>query len=472
MDKFLTGQLTDDVQVQNTIINNNLKKRKLQELTLCMPLSSLLTLDTTYVNYNLLYTLDELLKNKSLFPIGPSKQIELSDDLKLIAEGMKKQNKEFPYDIKTGILQIPQFTVGYTHAEIVKKSQRNKLLNNDLISQSQLRMLAKATIYKVSEIITKIHNNLNGYTYYFGRTEGDPNVDKDFTQMSRIEIIQTIGLDRLFDQVKDGREAVFNTNYLSEDAPLDLYDKIDLITENWDAFIDLGYDTLINLEEIALDNSNSTTSLKSDINDLFEDNDESVIQELLGSSIEHWQVGFRQVSAINSMSKQLKIVLDSFYQVDENGDIITDDLGIGIGKHLNAQEAAAKILYYTQGARSIEDMIKLLKDQLDTEPWLYQLMPYIEDQYDREGNLISKADETFRSQFYSNFKKYFQKYAITFKKGNKIQTKIINESSYTDSLMDSSKSLENSATLGKFNLKTKENKLNEETLIKLPSLSY
>ena len=79
---------------KNTIINDNLKKQKLQELTLCMPLSSLLTLDTTYVNYNLLYTLDELLKNKSLFPIGPSKQIELSDDLKLIAEGMKKQNKE------------------------------------------------------------------------------------------------------------------------------------------------------------------------------------------------------------------------------------------------------------------------------------------------------------------------------------------------------------------------------------------
>lgn len=471
MDKFLTGQLTDDIQAQNTIINDNLKKRKLQELTLCMPLSSLLTLDTTYVNYNLLYTLDELLKNKSLFPIGPSKQIELSDDLKLIAEGMKKQNKQFPYDVKTGVLQIPQFTVGYTYAEIMKRSQRNKLLNNDLISQSQLRMLAKATVYKVSEIITKIHNNLNGYTYYFGRTEGDPNVDKDFTQMSRIEIIQAIGLDRLFDQVKDGREAVFNTNYLSEDAPLDLYDKIDLITENWDAFIDLGYDTLINLEEIALDNSNSTTSLKSDINDLFEDNDESVIQELFGSSIEHWQVGFRQVSAINSMSKQLKIVLDSFYQVDENGDIITDDLGIGIGKHLNVQEAAAKILYYTQGARSIEDMVKLLKDQLDTEPWLYQLMPYIEDQYDREGNLISKADETFRSQFYSNFKKYFQKYAITFKKGNKIQTKIINESSYTDSLMDISKALENSATLGKFNLKTKENKLNEEALEELKKLS-
>ena len=471
MDKFLTGQLTDDVQAQNTIINDNLKKQKLQELTLCMPLSSLLTLDTTYVNYNLLYTLDELLKNKSLFPIGPSSKIELSDDLKLIAESMKKQNKEFPYDVKTGTLQIPQFTVGYTHAEIVKRSQRNKLLNNDLISQSQLRMLAKATVYKVSEIITKIHNNLNGYTYYFGRNEGDPNVDKDFTQMSRIEIIQAIGLDRLFDQVKNGREAVFNTNYLSGDAPLDLYDKIDLITKNWDAFIDLGYDTLINLEEIALDNSNSTASLKSDIDNLFEDNDESVIQELFGSSIEHWQVGFRQVSAINSMSKQLKIVLDSFYQVDENGDIITDDLGIGIGKHLNAQEAAAKILYYTQGARSIEDMIKLLKDQLDTEPWLYQLMPYIEDQYDREGNLISKADETFRSQFYSNFKKYFQKYAITFKKGNKIQTKIINESSYTDSLMDISKALENSATLGKFNLKTKENKLNEKALEELKKLS-
>ena len=471
MDKFLTGKIDEEGQVSETIITNEKKQKKLKELTLCMPLSSLLTLDTTYVNYNLLFTLDELLRNNSLFPIGPSQQIQLNDDLKLIAEGMKKQNKKFPYDNKTGILQVPNFTVGYTQAEIIKRNQRNKLLNNDLISQSQLRVLAKATVYKVSEIITKIHDNLNGYTYYFGRTEGDPNIDKDFTQMSRIEIIQTIGLDRLFDQVKNGREAVFNTNYLSEDAPLDLYYKIDLITKNWDAFIDLGYDTLINLEEIALDNSNSTASLKSDIDDLFEDNDESVIQELFGSSIEHWQVGFRQVSAINSMSKQLKIVLDSFYQVDENGDIITDDLGIGIGKHLNVQEAAAKILYYTQGARSIEDMIKLLKEQLDTEPWLYQLMPYIEDQYDREGNLISMADETFRSQFYSNFKKYFQKYAITFKKGNKIQTKIINESSYTDSLMDISKALENSATLGKFNLKTKENKLNEETLVKLKELS-
>ena len=471
MDKFLTGKIDEEGQVSETIITNEKKQKKLKELTLCMPLSSLLTLDTTYVNYNLLFTLDELLRNNSLFPIGPSQQIQLNDDLKLIAEGMKKQNKKFPYDNKTGILQVPNFTVGYTQAEIIKRNQRNKLLNNDLISQSQLRVLAKATVYKVSEIITKIHDNLNGYTYYFGRTEGDPNIDKDFTQMSRIEIIQTIGLDRLFDQVKNGREAVFNTNYLSEDAPLDLYYKIDLITKNWDAFIDLGYDTLINLEEIALDNSNSTASLKSDIDDLFEDNDESVIQELFGSSIEHWQVGFRQVSAINSMSKQLKIVLDSFYQVDENGDIITDDLGIGIGKHLNVQEAAAKILYYTQGARSIEDMIKLLKDQLDTEPWLYQLMPYIEDQYDREGNLISKADETFRSQFYSNFKKYFQKYAITFKKGNKIQTKIINESSYTDSLMDISKALENSATLGKFNLKTKENKLNEEALEELKKLS-
>ena len=37
--------------------------------------------------------------------------------------------------------------------------------------------------------------------------------------------------------------------------------------------------------------------------------------------------------------------------------------------------------------------------------------------------------------------------------------------------MDSSKALENSATLGKFNLKTKENKLNEEAFKKLKELS-
>ena len=37
--------------------------------------------------------------------------------------------------------------------------------------------------------------------------------------------------------------------------------------------------------------------------------------------------------------------------------------------------------------------------------------------------------------------------------------------------MDISKALENSATLGKFNFKTKENKLNEEALEELKQLS-
>lgn len=473
MDKFLTGTIDDEAKTDKTIISNDIKKQKLKQITLCMPLSSLLTLDTSYVNYNLLFTLDELLKNNFLFPVGPSEKIELSDDLKLIAESMKKENKKFPYDSKTGVLQVPKFTVGYTQKEILKRNQRNQLLSTDLFTQAQLRQLAKATIYKVSEIITKIHDNLNGYTYYFGREEGDPNVSKDFTKMSRIEIIQTIGLGRLIDQVREGREAVFDVNNFDVmNTPFELLEKIDFINQNWDAFIDLGYDTLINLEEIALDDRNTTADLKNDVNTLFEDNDESVIQELFGSSIEHWQVGFRQVSAINSLSKQLKIVLDSFYQVDKDGEIITDDLGIGIGKHLNSQEAAAKILYYTQGARSIDDMVKLLKNQIDVEPWIEQLMPYIEDQYDREGNLTHKADETFRSQFYSNFKKYFQKYAITFKnkKTNKIEIKVVNESSYTDSLMDSVKALENSATLGKYHLRTKDNKLNEETLKKLKEL--
>ena len=93
-----------------------------------MPLSSLLTIDTTYVNYNLLFTLDELLRNEALFPKAPSQEnqniteVQLSEDLRPIAETMKRQNKKFPYNSKTGILQIPQFTVGYTDTEIVKRN--------------------------------------------------------------------------------------------------------------------------------------------------------------------------------------------------------------------------------------------------------------------------------------------------------------------------------------------------------------
>lgn len=449
-------------------ITDGSKNGELLGLIKSLPYSSVLSLNTDVVNANFLYTLDELLRNPTLHAKWGKDTISIDPDsaVGMVAKEYARVNKNFPYNPKTGELRIPKFTVGYTFAEIQKRAAYNKLINNDLLSQEQLRALSKATMYKLSEFITMIQSYKNGYEKLFGKAS-----DKDFTQMSRIDIIKEIGIKTLLLKV---RERVFDSEQAEDSVPESTIEKMDVIFENWDAFVELGYDTLIGLEEIALDDGEN---VKNDLNDNIEDEDESVIQELFGNSIEHWQVGFRQVSAFSSLSKMIKRTMDSLYTLDENGNQINDEFGIA--KHLDAQEAVSKILHFTQGAQSLDarnaegnllenSMLYMLKKNVAAEPWLQQVIDLLEDKYNDEGELISKADEQFKAQFYSNFKKYFQKYAITFKdKKGAVLIKIINESQYSDNLLSESQARENSFALGHFKLKNKDGSINQETLKQL-----
>ena len=438
--------------------------------------SSILTLDRKNVNKNYLYTLNKLLENRILYPVWSENSVTIDPDSEegKAAKKYAKENKNFRYDFETGKLMIPEFTVGYTQQEIIVRSAQNKLLNNSIINQSQLRSLAKATIYKASEIITSLQTYKNAYEKFFGEKN-----DTDFTQLSRIEIIKQIGLSKILDVV---RKRVFDSEYASKDTARSTIKKMNLINENWQGFVQLGYDTLIGIEEIAFTNEGKIEEkgIKNDLNDTIEDEDESTIQELFGNSLEHWQVGFRQVSAFNSLSTLIKRALDSLYQLDENGNQIKDEFKIA--EHLNPQEAVSKILYYTQGSTSLDythdgrldsnSMLQKLKDSVEAEPWLQQIIDLLEDKYDEDGNCIKKADEQFKSQFYSNFQKYFQKYAITYKDDNKgILIKIINERQYADVLLKQCQAKENSFALGDFKLKTTEGKLNKLVFAKVREIA-
>ena len=445
-----------------------------------LPYSALVSLDTSVVNANFLYALDELLKNPNLHVVPTNEVVTLDPNSLegMMAKEYAKAGKRLEYDSKTGKLKIPKFTTGYSIRDIEKAAMYDKLINNELLTQEELRTLSKATMYKLSEFITMIQSNKNGYKKILGKDS-----DKDFTQMSRIQIIEEIGLTPLLNEIK---ERIFNSAKRPDDTPISTLDKLDIIYDNWEAFIELGYDSLIGLEEIALDNNQHLAKdIKNDLDNNNEDS-EDVIQEIYGSSVEHWQVGFRQVSAFNSLSKIIKRAVDSLYELDEDGNLIFDEFGIA--KHLNAQVAVSKILHYTQGARSLDDvdaegnlrkssMLYMLKNNLSAEPWLQQVIDLLEDKYNEDGDIIKKADEQFKAQFYSNFKKYFQKYAITFKKsytdkatGAKVETvlmKIINEHQYADTLIKESQAKENSFAIGGFKLKTKNGDINQENLTKL-----
>ena len=338
------------------------------------------------------------------------------------------------------------WTVGYTEREMILKAQNDFLLNNPMFGNHELHKLAALTMFKLSETITQLQDgSVRIEDILMDASLTDELRNTDFKGMDRIDIINAIGLDKLFKDVI--REQVFNADInerLQED--FDLADKAQVIYDNFDAFIRLGYQELIELENISIDTEramDTETDKKKDENG--EDLTDEEVVALFGSTVEHWQVGFRQVSTFSSLSKLMKQYLNRIYVLDKEGNRVTDEYGIE--KNIDAHEAVSKILKWTQGATDINDMISKLERKVAQEPWVQQLV----DLLNADGN------EQLRSQFFSNFKKYFQKYNIIYKEKTKsgdtvTRVKTINRDPFVVSTLDMIKSLDNSKEMGSFNL--------------------
>lgn len=338
------------------------------------------------------------------------------------------------------------WTVGYTEREIMLKKQNDTLLNSPLFGSHELHKLAAVTMFKLSETITKLQDGeLKIEDILMDESMTDDIRKTNFKGMDRIDIINAIGLDKLFKDVI--RESVFNADInerLQED--FDLADKAQQIYDNFDAFIRLGYQELIELENISIDTERAAqteTDSKKDENG--EDLTDEEVVALFGSTVEHWQVGFRQVSTFSSLSKLMRQYLTRLYVLDKNGNRVTDEYGVE--QNIDAHEAVSKVLKWTQGAIDIDDMIAKLERKVAQEPWVQQLI----DLLNADGN------EQLRSQFFSNFKKYFQKYNIIYKEktkdgGTVTRVKTINRDPFVLSTLDMISSLDNSKEMGSFNL--------------------
>ena len=92
---------------------------------------------------------------------------------------------------------------------------------------------------------------------------------------------------------------------------------------------------------------------------------------------------------------------------------------------------------WTQGAETLGQMVEILKEKQEQHPWLSQLIAKLDE---------SSQDETFKSQFYSNFKKYFQPYIIQYVKETKdptgrvvstqLMNKVINQNALEKQLLE------------------------------------
>ena len=308
-------------------------------------------------------------------------------------------------------------------------SKKSTLYNNPLLTAGERAFLAGSVMKTASYIITHLQTNPAASKYYFGN---DFNVD--FTKMSRAEIINTVGLNRIFDWIK---ETYFNTENREDITDDATFQKLDIAYDNWEALKQEGYATLIALEDVTVIQADQVIKEGVDAQlqeDMDSGNDEQHERE-------YWQVNFRQISAISSLSSRVRRELDRLqvFDMTEDGEVVPKlDETFGLPVYVDANVAVSSILEWVKECTTMDEMEDTLKEYAAAFPWLYSIIGLHEDGINIHGLI---EDEPFRSQFFSNFRRDFTEYSTVLvevdKNGNrKYITHTINTKGATKFLLD------------------------------------
>ena len=278
-------------------------------------------------------------------------------------------------------------------------TQINNLLDSNEITASEIRHIAELVVNSISDAITDIQKGtLNPKEEFVGFS-----TDKDMQNVSRREIVEAVGINRLIDRAKNNFDPE-NANY--ED--LDTIMQAELITNNWDAIMTLASDIFAANEGFGIgkDYSKGGFQMVNNITQEFDSfnthEDTESIEETEGDEQEHWQIESRTIDVLNSMSALVRLALHECYQLDKNGNKIVSKWGIA--ERVNPRKTVNSILRWTQGSLSLEDMVKKLSDKATQNTWLTQLIERLSD--------TSGKETDFQSQFYGVFSKHFQPYSI------------------------------------------------------------
>lgn len=301
--------------------------------------------------------------------------------------------------------------------------QIDNLLNGDKdleelgasLSATEVRHTAELIVNSISDEITNLQKEKGLAKTLFPSL----NTDLDFQSASRKQIVETVGLDRLIERTK----TLFSPQVMDyEDT--DTMMQAQLITDNWDAIMYLAADIFAMNEGFGItkdySRGNFTTTEDSKVDfDNFNDysNDQDIAaEEGEKDEQEHWQVESRTIDVLNSMSALVRLGLHECYLLDAEGNKVYSKWGIA--ERVNPRESVNSILRWTQGALSLDDMIKRLSDKQKQNPWLSQLIERLSDKSGKETD--------FQSQFYGVFSKHFQLYSIVLLEDGKYYSMTVN----------------------------------------------
>jgi len=281
---------------------------------------------------------------------------------------------------------------------------------------SEIRDIAELTMDYISDTISDIQAKEGLAKQLFPNVK--PKEGFDFTKATREEIIGTIGIENLLNHVKKVFDPEQNDWFDNVDDFIDATTKADFIRNNWDAIVKIGSDIFTFNEGIGISRdygnhrfSTTKENLQLDINNFNDFNDEDSLNETEGDAQEHWQVDFRTIDAMMSMSALVRKAIHECYKLDENGEPVVNPL-FGIKERIDPRQVTNSILRWTQGSLTLEDMIQKLNEKKVDNPWLEQLINRLQDK-------SNPVNIDLQSQFFGVFSKHFQLYSIVLDQNGK-----------------------------------------------------
>lgn len=408
-------------------------------------------------------TVDDLIRNiRTLRKVKQDKGSFLYSAASVPIEASRFTQEELSRLEKNGIqndgknVMIPAFSVGLSEKELSDINKREKIANTKLFNGVEIRSIGVKILWKTSDIVTQLQTKGLSASKQFLSSLGDV-ANKDFTSESRLGIIQKVGIDNL---IKVSADTLLP---YKEDDTVKKTRRKQFIKENLDVIVEQAQDFLAKNEEITLTTQSTkksiiTTPLGGQLTEAFDVDGEIQIAEVEGSSAEHWQVGFRQVSAVSSLATIIRRNLSSLLALNADCTAVQEEFG---PKLLDVHQAVLDMLHWVSGAKDSNEMVDILKSRIATHPWLNQLV----GEYHEEGNLsnpvkagilMGEENSQLRTKFFTNFSKFFQSYIVMYKdEENNTRLRGINTNTYSEQVMnelqalDSAKNTDHGLTIWK-----------------------
>lgn len=320
----------------------------------------------------------------------------------------------------------------FVEAQANSYRQRQNLEDAGLLS-NEIADFAESVGFTLSDYITWIKEgrdgNLDWALKMFPNQIQSQEQLRELQEKSRIEIVEAVGLDNLYDAIK---KDLANPLY----CPANRLKKVRALSNNWDAVMDIASVTFNNNEDFSIVKNTGKKELvetdkkdEGNQNDTYSDVDDMVEN---GNTIrESWQVHENTTDFITTIPKKLKLEISQYPELDVNGKPLKNSWGHI--KRRPLRKSVQKILDVVYTASDITDMANKIGNALTDNPWLAPIYRKLTDQ--------SGQFADFQSMFYTTFKEAKNRYIQTFEQDGKIVSKVANENQATKGVMKEVKTL-------------------------------